>query len=262
MDYNKDKAVKAIVEYVYFIENHRDKKSGEIVFSDDSKYAGDPERFDARRRQLHLAIASIFGLSKGSYLDYKSIIRFDRLDGWAWDNWLADGRKPEEYAEWEYWNIVDKLNGHSAHAFCNTLETSYQSKLRINDILRWTKKKVEKRMKPIDAVMDEYKRNLDAWNKDHHEKNHDEPYVYDRSNRHDYNGFTRSIREALHTIELFAEQPLEAYLAVAVREYLDCPIETVNSMLKDLEGLAFRAQEQYKTEPFYKYLEEKEKSSR
>ena len=242
--YDRKKAVEAILEYIYFIENNRDE-NGEIS-------PDDPIKFDSRRKQLHLAIASIFGVSEDDYPGYRNVIDFTTLEGFVWDKWIKDGRKAEAYAEILYWGIVDKIN--NVNAPYTEIETEYESKLRIDDILKWTKEKIEKRMKPVDEVMDEYLVNKTAWNEDHYEKNNTEPYIYDHSNRHDYNGFVSSIKSALHKIGLFAKQPMEAYLKVAVGKYVDEPLASIDEMLKKLDGIAFRAQERYKTEPFYKYL--------
>ena len=105
-------------------------------------------------------------------------------------------------------------------------------------------------MKAIDEVMDEYTKNQKAWNNDH-----ENDYIYDHSNRHDYNGLTSSIKSNIRDMELFAKQPMEAYLQVAVDQYVDAPIESIDKSLEKLDGIAFRAQERYKKEPFYKYLE-------
>ena len=245
--YDKKAAVEAILEYIYFIENNRDE-NGELS-------PNDPTKFDSKRKQLHLAIASIFGLSENSRPNYKNVLDFTTLEGFVWDRWNKDGRNLEEYAEILYWGFVDKINGFRAPY--TEIETEYKTKLRINDILKWTKEKIEKRMKPIDEVMDEYMRNKEAWNEDHHEKDNSKPYIYDHSNRHDYNGFFGSIKSAFHKIELFAEQPMEAYLKVAVAQYVDKPLDSIDETLKQLDGIAFRAQERYKKEPFYKYLEKK-----
>ena len=241
-NYNKEKAVEAILEYIYFIENNRDKK-GELS-------PKDPEKFDSRRRQLHLAIAAVFGLSENTRPNYKSVIDFTTLEGFVWDRWAKDGRKLEEYAEIQFWAIVDRIN--KARAPYTEIETEYKTKLRIDDIIKWTKEKIEKRMKAIDEVMDEYRKNQEAWNNDHEDN-----YIYDHSNRHDYNGLTGSIKSNIRDMELFAKQPMEAYLQVAVAQYVDAPIESINKSLEKLDGIAFRAQERYKTEPFYKYLEQK-----
>ena len=241
-NYNKEKAVEAILEYIYFIENNRDKK-GELS-------PKDPEKFDSRRRQLHLAIAAVFGLSENTRPNYKSVIDFTTLEGFVWDRWAKDGRKLEEYAEIQFWAIVDRIN--KARAPYTEIETEYNTKLRIDDIIKWTKEKIEKRMKAIDEVMDEYRKNQEAWNNDHEDN-----YIYDHSNRHDYNGLTGSIKSNIRDMELFAKQPMEAYLQVAVAQYVDAPIESINKSLEKLDGIAFRAQERYKTEPFYKYLEQK-----
>lgn len=246
--YNRKAAIKAILEYIYFIENNRDN-SGELS-------PDEPMKFDSMRKQLHLAIASIFGLSENSYPNYKNILDFTTLEGFVWDNWIKDGRKAEDYAEILYWGIVDKIN--EVRAPYTEIETAYRTKLRIDDIIKWTKEKIEKRMKPIDEVMDEYMRNKEAWNKDHHEKNNAEPYIYDHSNRHDYNGFVGSIKSALRELELFSKQPIEAYLKVAVKQHVDKPLETINTMLEKLDGIAFRTQERYKKEPFYRYIEHTE----
>lgn len=247
--YDKKAAIEAILEYIYFMENNRDR-NGEIS-------PEDPMKFDSRRKQLHLAIASIFGLSEDSYPSYRNVLDFTTLEGFIWDKWITDGRKAEDYAEILYWGIVDKLNKHRAPY--TEIETEYKTKLRIDDILKWTREKIEKRMKPIDEVMDEYKANRKAWNEDHNEKNKDEPYLYDHSNLHDYNGFVSSINSDLRKIKLFAEQPMEAYLKVAVEQYVDKPLASIDETLKKLDGIAFRAQEQYKTEPFYKYLDKRKK---
>lgn len=246
--YDKKAAIEAILEYIYFIENNRDK-NGELS-------PKDPTKFDSKRKQLHLAIASIFGLSENSHPGYRNVIDFTTLEGFVWDRWNKDGRKLEEYAEIRFWDIVDKIN--EVRAPYTEIETEYNQKLRIGDIIRWTKEKIERRMKPIDEVMDTYKRNQDAWNRDHYEKNKDEPYAHDHSNRHDYNGFTSTIKKAVRQIELFAEQPMEAYLKVAVDKYIDEPLKTINETLNKLDGLAFRAQERYSREPFYKYIQHTE----
>lgn len=246
--YDRKAAIETILKYIYFIENNREQ-NGELS-------PKDPTKFDPRRKQLHLAIASIFGLSENSHPNYKSVIDFTTLEGFAWDKWNKDGRKLEEYAEILFWDIVDKINKFKAPY--TEIETEYRTKLRIDDIIKWTKEKIEKRMKPIDEVMDEYKRNKAAWNRDHHEKNNAEPYIYDHSNRHDYNGFVGSINSALRELGLFSKQPMEAYLKVAVRQHVDKPLETINAMLEKLDSIAFRAQERYKTEPFYRYIEHTE----
>ena len=247
--YDKKKAIEAVLEYIYFIENNRDEK-GELS-------PKDPEKFDARRRQLHLDIAKVFGLSENARPNYKNVLDFTTLEGFVWDRWIKDGRKVEDYAEILYWGIVDKINGFKAPY--TEIETEYKTKLRIDDIIRWTKEKIEKKMKPIDEVMDEYKANKNAWNEDHHEKNNAEPYIYDHSNRHDYNGLISSIESDIRVMELFAKQPMEAYLQVAVAQYVDAPIKSINESLEKLDGIAFRAQERYKKEPFYKYLEKGKK---
>ncbi len=243
--YNKKQGIETILEYIYFIENNRDK-NGELS-------PEDPMKFDSRRRELHLAIAAVFGLSEKSRPDYRNAIDFTTLDGFVWDKWNKDGRKLEEYAEILFWDIVDKIN--QVRAPYTEIETAYRTKLRIEDIIKWTKEKIEKKIKPIDEVMDEYMRNKDAWNKDHHDKDNSKPYIYDHSNRHDYNGFVGSIKSALRELELFSKQPMEAYLKVAVQQHVDKPLETINAMLEKLDGIAFRAQERYKKEPFYRYIE-------
>lgn len=240
--YDKKKAIAAILEYIYFIENNRDKK-GELS-------PKDPEKFDARRRQLHLDVAKTFGLSENSHPDYRNVIIFTGLEGFVWDKWVNDGRKVEDYAEILYWGFVDSLNKHNAPY--TAVETSYRTKLRVDDIIKWTKEKIEKRMKVIDEVMDEYKRNQKAWNDDHEDN-----YIYDHSNRHDYNGLTGSIKSNIRDMELFAKQPMEAYLQVAVAKYVDAPLESINRSIEKLDGIAFRAQTRYREEPFYKYLEKK-----
>lgn len=246
--YDKEKAVKAILEYIYFIENNRDK-NGELS-------PKDPMKFDSRRKQLHLAVAAVFGLSENSHPDYRNVIDFTTLEGFVWDKWNNDGRKLEEYAEILFWGIVDKIN--DVRAPYTEIETEYRTKLRIDDIIKWKEEKIAKKMRPIDEVMDEYMRNKEAWNKDHHEKDNSEPYIYDHSNRHDYNGFVSSINSALRELKLFSKQPMEAYLKVAVQQHVDKPLKTIDAMLEKLDGLAFRAQERYKTEPFYRYIEHTE----
>ena len=241
--YDKKAAIEAILEYIYFIENNRDKK-GELS-------PVEPMKFDSRRKQLHLAIAAVFSLSENSHPNYKNVIDFTTLDGFVWDKWVNDGRKLEEYAEIRFWDIVDKIN--KIRAPYTEIETEYKTKLRIDDIIKGTKEKIEKRMKSIDEVMDEYKRNQEAWNNDHKDN-----YIYDHSNRHDYNGLTGSINSALRELELFSKQPMEAYLKVAVKQHVDKPLETINTMLERLDGIAFRAQERYKKEPFYRYIEHTE----
>ncbi len=241
--YGRKKAIEAILEYIYFIENNRDE-NGELS-------PKDPAKFDSRRKQLHLAIGEVFGLSENSYPNYRNVIDFITLEGFVWDRWNKDGRKLEEYAEILFWSIVDKING--IRAPYTEIETEYKTKLRIDDIIKWKKEEIEKKMKPVDDMMNEYGRNQKAWNEEHD----DNEYVFDHSNRHDYNGVTGSIKSALRELELFSKQPMEAYLKVAVQQHVDKPLETINMMLEKLDGIAFRAQERYKTEPFYKYLDKR-----
>lgn len=252
-NYDMDAGIKAITEYVYFIENSRGK-DGKINFNGDYAWTSDPKKFDARRKELHLAIGRVFGLTEKTRPTCEDAIRFTVWgDDWQWDTWIKHGDKLEDYIEWKYWDIIDEIN--KTLAPHQGIATCYRLKLHMDSIIEDVKEEIAKRMKPIDEVMEEYRINHNAWDNDHS----DGPYIYDHSNRHDYNGYRYSIRCYLESIELFAKQPMEAYLKIAVDEYVYGPQKSIRTALSQLEGIAFRAQERYKTEPFYKYLENKAK---
>ena len=246
--YDKEKAIEAIRNYVYYIEDNN------LDMDDMDK--PDYQVFDAKRRALHLAVGEVFGLSENSYPSCKNVIAFSGWDSWDWENWKNGlAGTLEEYFEWKYYSIVDAINKFKAPY--TEIKTDYSCKLRMESIIDQQEKKIAKRMKPIDEVMDEFQRNLEAWNKDHHDKNKDEPLIWDHSNRHDYNGYTGTIRSMVNKLKIFSNYPMEAYLKVATDAFVEKPCETIDANLKALEGIAFRAQERYKTEPFYKYLEKK-----
>lgn len=243
--YDKDKAIQAIREYVYFCEDNVPKP----YETDDSVV----KKFDAKRKEKHLAIGAVFGLSETTYPDVKQVIGFGSWS-WEWKHWLADNLI-DDYCDWKFYQIVDEINNFKA--IYNGVETDYKRKPRIKYIIETLEEKVANRMAPINAVMDEYRDNLKAWNADHHDKDNKKKYLYDHSNRHDYNGSMSSIQNSIAIIKSFSEQPMEAYLKVATKTFIDGPYEAVMSCLNKLDAIAFRAQEMYKKEPFYKYLEKK-----
>ena len=77
--YNKKKAIEAIRNYVYYVEdNNLDKYDMDKP---------DYKVFDAKRRALHLAVGEVFGLSENSYPSYNSVITFSGWATWDWENW-------------------------------------------------------------------------------------------------------------------------------------------------------------------------------
>ena len=72
-------------------------------------------------------------------------------------------------------------------------------------------------------------------------------------NVHDWNGLRSCIETNWAKMEALAEMPREAYTKVLVNEYLDKPINTIENLIKELEGIAFRAERT----KYYTYLAKK-----
>ena len=234
-----DKAVRGFIDFC-------EKVAPDCSDSKDDKYE---KNKDAIEKEL-LKVGAVFSLTEDSYPS----VKMDWFKGWGdwyWKGWP----NLEEFIEWKFWSIVDKIN--DCRAPYNALETYYAKKPRMAHIIKNTEEEIDQRMVAIDTVMDEYQANQKAWNEDHHDKKGEE-YQYDRSNRHDYNGNVGTVRRCLNTMKMFAEQPIEAYLKVAVEKYVDSQWKTIINCLKELEGIAFRASLQYKKEKFYNYLQTRE----
>ena len=216
MTIDRDKVLKRVAEYVYFLLDNEPK--GEA----------DAAAYDARRRKLHDAIAKIMGVKPE---DFK-------------DTYIADGLKDktvpvEEYIDFHTDRVISKV--HNDRTSYGGIEIRWSEKERIPHIIERNKKRIKDRIKEVDKVMERAVKGLDDWNKDHPKDKH--LYTWDVGiNTHDWNGLRSAINSNWNKMEALAEMPREAYTKILVNEYLDRPLAAIESLIKELEGIAFRAE--------------------
>lgn len=227
MAIDRDKVLKRVAEYVYFLLDNEPK--GEA----------DAAAYDSRRRRLHDAIAEIMGVKPE---DFK-------------DTYIADGLKDntvpvEEYIDFHTDRVISKA--HNDRAAYGGIEIRWDAKERIPHVIKRNRKRIDDRIKEVDRVMERAVRGLDDWNRDH--PNDKRLYTWDVGiNTHDWNGLRSAINSNWKKMEALAEMPREAYTKILVNEYLDRPLAAIGSLIKELEGIAFRAERT----KYYAYAERK-----
>lgn len=216
MKYDRDKVRKAVAEYVYFLLDNKP--------TDET----DATAYDSRRRKLHDTIAEIMGVKPE---DFK-------------DTHIADGIKNmtvpvEDYIDFHTDRVISKA--HNNRAAYDGIEIQWDYKERIPHIIRYNKERIKDRIKEVDKVMERAVKGLDDWNKDHPKGK--TLYTWNVGiNTHDWNGLRSAIDSKWAKMEALAEMPREAYTKILVNEYLDRPLAAVESLIKELEGIAFRAE--------------------
>ncbi len=216
MTIDRDKVLKRVAEYVYFLLDNEPK--GEA----------DAAAFDSRRRKLHDAIAKIMGVKPE---DFK-------------DTYIADGIKDmtvpaEEYIDFHTDRVISKV--HNNRASYGGIEIRWDVKERIPHVIKRNKKRIQDRIKEVDKVMERAVKGLDDWNKDHPQDK--TLYTWDVGiNTHDWNGLRSAINSKWAKMEALAEMPREAYTKILVNAYLDNPLTAIEGLIKELEGIAFRAE--------------------
>ena len=216
MTIDRDKVLKRVAEYVYFLLDN--KPEGEA----------DAAAYDSRRRKLHDAIAKIMGVKPE---DFK-------------DTHIADGIKNmgvpvEDFIDFHTDRVITKV--HNDRNSYGGIEIRWDAKERIPHIIKHNKKRIQDRIKEVDKVMERAVKGLDDWNKDHPKDKR--LYTWDVGiNVHDWNGLRSCIETNWSKMEALAEMPREAYTKILVNEYLDKPINTIENLIKELEGIAFRAE--------------------
>ena len=216
MNIDRNKVRQAVAEYVYFL------------LDNELKVEADAAAFDSRRRKLHDAITEIMGFKPE---DFK-------------DTYIADGLKDktvpvEDYIDFHTDRVISKV--HNNRAAYNGIKIQWDYKERIPYIIERNKKRIDDRIKEVDKVMERAVNGLDDWNKDHP----NDKYLYTWSvgiNTHDWNGLRDAINSNWAKMEALAEMPREAYTKILVNEYLDKPLAAIESLIKELEGIAFRAE--------------------
>lgn len=229
MNIDRYKVRKSVAEYVYFLLDSEIK--GEV----------DAAIYDSRRRKLHNAI-------------YKSMgVEFNCFD----DTSIADGINAmavpvEEFIDFHTDRVISKI--YNRKVFYNGMEIQWDYKERIPSIIRNNKQRIKKRIDEVDKVMEQAVAGFDAWNKDN--PNDKKFYPWNVGiNTHDWNGLRDAINNEWGKMETLAEMPREAYTKIMVNEYLEKPLTTIDSLIKELEGIAFRAE---RTE-YYTYTSDKKK---
>lgn len=216
MNIDRDKVRQAVAEYVYFLTDNKPKDET------------DAAAFDSRRRKLHDAIADIMGVKSEDFKDTN----------------IADGIKDmavpvEEYIDFHTDRVISKV--HNDKASYGGIEIQWDAKERIQYIIKRNKKRIDDRIKEVDAVMARAMKGLDAWNLDHPKSK--TLYTWDVGiNTHDWNGLRGCIKTNWAKMEALAEMPREAYTKLVVAEYLDKPLDTIKRLTTELEGIAFRAE--------------------
>lgn len=216
MDIDRSKVRQAVAEYVYFLADSRPKDGT------------DAAAFDSRRRRLHDAIAETMGVKPEDFGD-TSI-----ADG------IANMGVPiEEYIDFHTDRVISKV--HNDRAAYGGIEIQWDAKERIQYTIKRNKKRINDRIKEVDAVMTRAMKGLDAWNLDHPKGK--TLYTWDVGiNAHDWNGLRGRIKTNWAKMEALAEMPREAYTKLVVAEYLDKPLDTIRRLTNELEGIAFRAE--------------------
>lgn len=216
MDLNRDNLRKAVAEYTYFLLDCKPEGEADAV------------TYDSRRRKLHNAIAEIMGVKPE---DFK-------------DTHIADGIKDmgvpvEDFIDFHTDRVITKV--HNDRTSYGGIEIRWDAKERIPHIIKHNKKRIGDRIKEVDKVMERAQKGLADWNKDHPKDKR--LYTWDVGiNVHDWNGLRSAINSNWNKMEALAEMPREAYTKILVNEYLDKPINTIESLIKELEGIAFRAE--------------------
>lgn len=216
MNIDRNKVRQAVAEYVYFLTDSKPKDET------------DAAAFDSRRRKLHDVIAESLNVKPA---DIK-------------DTYIADGLKDktvpvEDYIDFHTDRVISKV--HNNRAMYGGIEIQWDYKERIPHIIKRNKKRIDDRIKEVDKVMERAVKGLDDWNKDHLKAK----YLYTWNvgiNVHDWNGLRSDIDSKWAKMEALAEMPREAYTKILVNEYLDKPLTTIESLVKELEGIAFRAE--------------------
>lgn len=230
MNIDRDKVHQAVAEYVYFLTDSKP--------IDETNAAA----FDSRRRKLHDAIAESLNVKPDDVRDTHI------ADG------IANMSVPiEEYIDFHTDRIL--TNVHNDRVKYNGIEIRWDVKERIRHVIERNKKRIGDRIKEVDKVMKRAVKGLDDWNKDHPKNK--TLYTWDVGiNVHDWNGLRSCIDANWAKMEALAEMPRESYTKILVNAYLDNPLSAVESLTKDLEGIAFRAERT----KYYTYTRDKEQS--
>ena len=216
MKYDRNKVRKAVAAYVYFLLDNAPKDKA------------DAAPFDSKRKALHRAI-------------FKELT--SNPDSWT-DTHIANGIKDmmvpvEEYIDFHTDRLIDIF--HNDDAKYGGIELDWESKERIDHIIKRNKKRIGDRIKEVDKVMERAQKGLNDWNKDHPKDKH--LYTWDVGiNVHDWNGFRSCIKRNWEKMDALAALPREAYTKLMVNTYLNSPIGTIEDLICKLEAIAFRAE--------------------
>lgn len=213
---DRDKVRKAVAEYVYFLMDNEPK--GEE----------DAAAYDSRRRKLHDAIAESMGVKPDDLRDRHIADGIENM-----------GVSAEDFIDFHADRVISEV--HNRRAAYGGIEIQWDVKERIPHVIKRNKERIKDRIKEVDKVMDRAVKGLDDWNKDHPKNKR--LYTWDVGiNVHDWNGLRSAIDRNWEKMEELAEMPREAYTKIMVSTYLDKPLSAINSMIKELEGIAFRAE--------------------
>ena len=213
MQVDKDKAIKAIVEYIAFVSDCKPT-------SDESA-----EKFDRKRKAYHEKVIEAFGgKSDNTYRENYNVGDVDKLLKYF------DGNI-EEAAKFAYYRISDA----TSTILFSHIETAYTYKYRIDKWISSIEKNVNALYKQCDDI-------FDAFKKDQCEYNKDKPYKKQntKSFSHEYNRAKSQIRFALEKMKLLSKFPIEAYLMVAVKEYFLEPEKDINREMNCCRAEAFK----------------------
>lgn len=216
MKYDRDKVRKAVAEYVYFLLDNKP--------TDET----DAAAYDSRRRKLHDAIAESMGVNPDDFRDT------------CISNGIKEMTVPtDEFIDFHADRVISKA--HNNRVVYDGIEIQWDYKERIPHIIRHNKERIKDRIKEVDKVMERAVKGLDDWNKDHPKDKY--LYTWDVGiNVHDWNGLRSAINSKWTKMQALAEMPREAYTKILVNEYLDRPLAAIESLIKELEGIAFRAE--------------------
>lgn len=218
MKYNRDKVRKAVAAYVYFLLDNAPKDKA------------DAAPFDSKRKALHMAIFKELTSNPDSWTDQYISEGLNK-------DWKAGFGDEENYIDYHTDRLIDIF--HNEHAKYGGIELDWESKERIDFIIRNNKTRIGKRIAEVDKVMKRAQKGLEDYNDDH------QKFVYSWNsgiNIHDWNGLRSCIDRNWEKMDALAALPREAYTKLMVNTYLKTPIGTIEDLICKLEAIAFRAE--------------------
>ena len=227
MKYDRNKIRKAVAEYVYLLLDGKPENAEEA------------ERFDKKRKKRHDAIFTALGKDPANYRDGHI------ADGLT-KNWRAGFVDEEQYIDYHTDRLIDVFYNEE-NKYSSGIKISWESKSRIDYVLKTNKDRVGKQLAEVNKVMERAQKGLKDYNEDNPGKH---VYTWDVGiNVHDWNGLRQCIEVNWEKIETLSELPREAYTQVMVNEYFHKPLQTIDRLVKELESIAFLAERT----PYYTY---------